>query len=92
MCLEGLLRSLIPFRSSVTKLRKGWADFPASNGDSTVLGPARAEAAGMGNAVLSLMPQLVHCVPFFLPGPLGYNVFFEYEQFCTRQQEKKLKI
>lgn len=67
MCLEGLLRSLIPFRNSVTKLRRSWADFPASDGDSTVLGAARAEAVGMGNALLSLMPWLVLRMPSFLP-------------------------
>lgn len=76
MCLEGLLRSLIPFRNSVIKLRRSWADFPASSGDSTVLGPARAEAVGMGNALQSLMPWLGHSMPVFLPTHLSCIVFF----------------
>lgn len=53
MCLEGLLRSLIPFRNFVTKLRRGWHDFPASHGDSSVLNTARTEAAGTGNELVS---------------------------------------
>lgn len=91
MCLEGLLRSLTPFRNSVTRLKRRWADFSASNGDSTVLGSARAEAVGTGSALLSLMPRLLQCMPLFLPTHPRCIIFFEYKQFCTRQQEKELK-
>lgn len=91
MCLEGLLRSLIPFRNSVTKSSRGWHDFPASDGDNSVLNTARTEAAGMGNALLSLLPCLAQCMLFFHPAYLSCFVLFEYEQFRTKQQEKGVK-
>lgn len=82
MCLEGLLRPLIPFRNSVTRLRS-WADFSVSNGDSTVL--LLPEMKLWDSALLSLMSCLVNCMPFFLPTHLSCVVFFEHEQFCTSQ-------
>lgn len=54
ICLQEFLRSLIPFRNSVTTLRRGWHDFTASDGDNSVLNTTRTKTEGIRNTLLSL--------------------------------------
>lgn len=41
--------------------------------------------------MLSLLPWIAQCISFLHPTHLSCFILFEYEQFCTRQQENKGK-